>query len=75
MNLMHQAQLVKEGGAQGGKEGGGPPLQALLLQHQQIMQQIQLVQRQFALASALTPFGVPQGELSKLLYQGVQIWI
>ncbi|XP_005113607.2 forkhead box protein P2 [Aplysia californica] len=71
MNLMHQAQLLKEPGGAGkggGAKGGGASpstnqnLQALLLQHQQIMQQIQLVQRQFALASALQPFGMPQGE-------------
>ncbi|CAG5128451.1 unnamed protein product [Candidula unifasciata] len=68
MNLMHQAQILKDPTGAGSKWAGASinnqSLQALLMQHQQIMQQIQLVQRQFVLASALQPFGLHQGKSS-----------
>ncbi|CAL1541876.1 unnamed protein product [Lymnaea stagnalis] len=75
MNLMHQAQLMKDPTGKSLKSGsssGNQNLQALIMQHQQIMQQIQLVQRQFALASVLQPFGMPQGMMSPAELQ--QLW-
>ncbi|XP_055882749.1 forkhead box protein P1-like isoform X4 [Biomphalaria glabrata] len=71
MNLMHQAQLLKDPSGKSIKSGN-QNLQALLMQHQQIMQQIQLVQRQFALASVLQPFGMHQGMMSPAELQ--QLW-
>ncbi|CAG5117227.1 unnamed protein product, partial [Candidula unifasciata] len=67
MNLMHQAQLMKDSSGKGSTVSpsiNNHSLQTLLMQHQQIMQQIQLVQRQFALASVLQPMAMHQGMMS-----------
>lgn len=65
LNLMHQAQLMKDSSGKGSSNSpsiNNHSLQTLLMQHQQIMQQIQLVQRQFALASVLQPMAMHQGK-------------
>ncbi|KAL3851996.1 hypothetical protein ACJMK2_015685 [Sinanodonta woodiana] len=73
INVLQQSQLMQQ--QQDKKSGNSKQLQQLALQQQQLIQniqQIQLQQRQFLLASLVQPFGAPQGMMSPSEIQ--QLW-
>ncbi|KAK3589495.1 hypothetical protein CHS0354_030618 [Potamilus streckersoni] len=74
INVLQQSQLMQQQQDKN-KSGNSKQLQQLALQQQQLIQniqQIQLQQRQFLLASLVPPFGAPQGMMSPSEIQ--QLW-
>ncbi|XP_059166672.1 forkhead box protein P1-like isoform X2 [Physella acuta] len=75
LNIMQQAQMIKDSSSGKGLKPShsSQSFQTLLLQHQQLMQQMQLFQRPFALAASMLPhLGLHQGMMSPADIQ--QMW-